>query len=885
MNWISIVFLAMACLIIGSTLGGYVLWRVFQSPTKLPTSPSHLQRLQFGEQIAGIGTWDWEPSSKTVWWSDEHYRLFGVDRSTFVPSYDTYIAMVHPDDVPLVKRAIDLVANGCNTYGHDYRIIRPDGKIIWLECRGKATRDAEGNLIRLTGIDQEITKRKQMEETLRDREDRFAAIFNQTFGFVGLMTIDGRLIEANQTSLEATGLKADDVIGKYFWDTPWWTHDQNLQQELKKGVAEARQGKIVRFEASHPQHNGQILWVDFSLKPYYGADGNLLWLIPEGRDITERKKTEEELRISRERYEAAIRGSRDGIWDWDVQNNVVFFSPRWKEMLGYKDDEIQNELASWQQLLHPEDQPEVFAVLNAYQLNQLQLYEIEFRMRTKANGYRWILSRGSATRDANGRCIRMAGSHTDVTERRQVANELAASERLLRKFIRHTPAAIAILDREFRYVQTSQRWISDYRLNHESVIGRSHLDVFPLKSDRWNEMYQRVLAGSVESCPEDLFHHADGTEEWLQWEARPWNTPDGEIGGIILFTQVITQRKRAEASVQISESLYRTVVASLAEGVVVQDSSGKIVANNLRAESILGLQHDELTGLTSTDTRWRSIYPNGEPYPGELHPAMRVLKTGQAYFNEVMGIHKPTGELTWIMINSVPIHERQSPKSPAVVTSFHDVTEARQMTERMQESLREKEVMLQEIHHRVKNNLAITVSLLNFQMWRLPEGTGRDAFKQAQNRLHSMALVHEMLYQSQSLSSLDLQQYVQQLLAHLKNGYADQHVEVIQEITPVNLNLERAIPFGLILNELVSNAFKYAFHNVGQPVLAVRLTVDSDRKCLSVKDNGCGFPATQKMEDTRTLGLRLVRELVIQIDGELEILQEQGTEFRIWFAC
>lgn len=136
----------------------------------------------------------------------------------------------------------------------------------------------------------------------------------------------------------------------------------------------------------------------------------------------------------------------------------------------------------------------------------------------------------------------------------QAERELAASERLLRQLIRHTPAAVAMLDREMRYIAASDRWLSDYRLHGQSIVGESHYDVFPDAPEHWKAIHQRVLAGAVERCDEDPFPRADGGLEWLAWEVRPWHQADGSIGGLTMFTQVITDRKRAEQELRESQS-------------------------------------------------------------------------------------------------------------------------------------------------------------------------------------------------------------------------------------------------------------------------------------------------------------------------------------------
>ncbi|MEO6054493.1 MAG: ATP-binding protein, partial [Chthoniobacterales bacterium] len=149
---------------------------------------------------------------------------------------------------------------------------------------------------------------------------------------------------------------------------------------------------------------------------------------------------------------------------------------------------------------------------------------------------------------ADGEALGLIGVSRNITERRRVSDELKVSETLLRQFIQHAPAAIAMLDTKMRYIQTSDRWIQDYHLAEGDIIGKSHYEIFPDVPQRWKDIHQRVLAGAVERNDEDSFIREDGNTEWLQWEARPWLKAGGEIGGLIFFTKVITEeRKRADA--------------------------------------------------------------------------------------------------------------------------------------------------------------------------------------------------------------------------------------------------------------------------------------------------------------------------------------------------
>ena len=174
----------------------------------------------------------------------------------------------------------------------DIEFIRKDGSIINMECSASAVPDEHGAFSTFLIIQRDVTERLQVARRLEESERRFRAIFNSTYQFIGLLDPGGKLLEANQTALDFIGCSNADVVGKPFWDTPWWVHSPQLQNRLREGVAEAAHGKLVRFEAEHIGKGGTAAIIDFSLKPVLNESGGTVLIIPEGRDITERKNAE-----------------------------------------------------------------------------------------------------------------------------------------------------------------------------------------------------------------------------------------------------------------------------------------------------------------------------------------------------------------------------------------------------------------------------------------------------------------------------------------------------------------------------------------------------------------------------------------------------------------
>lgn len=210
----------------------------------------------------------------------------------------------------------------------------------------------------------------------------------------------------------------------------------------------------------------------------------------------------------------------------------------------------------------------------------------------------------------------------------------------------------------------------------------------------------------------------------------------------------------------------------------------------------------------------------------------------------------------------------------------------RRVADALEASLREKDVLLREIHHRVKNNLQIISSLLSLQADAFEDRTIISHFQDSQARIHSMALVHEKLYGTADLSSIDMRGYAEGLVSHLSRTYGLPNVEVIVEVEPLVLGIDLAIPCGLMLNELITNAFKYAFPDgrPGRITLSLR-NAGGEQLSLSVSDDGVGLPAGVDPVQTRSLGLRLVDALVRQVNGRLAISRGPGAAFTVTFPA
>ena len=262
-------------------------------------------------------------------------------------------------------------------------------------------------------------------------------------------------------------------------------------------------------------------------------------------------------------------------------------------LTGYSQDELRKmQLFS---LIHPEDLDEFKRGIEALLEGREPQFEIERRYIAKSGATVWVRNFVSTIPDAERRPAQIIALVTDITSRMRARQELEAAESQLRMMIDSAPGLVAMFDRDMRYVNVSKQWLSHYALKAD-IIGRSHYDVFPEIPESWREVHRRALAGEVLRSEEDRFVRQSGAVQWLRWEVRPWRTPSGEIAGIMIFAEDITQRIIAGEALRASEARYRAIVDSSVASIICIDECGTVQSVNPATKAILGYEACELLG-------------------------------------------------------------------------------------------------------------------------------------------------------------------------------------------------------------------------------------------------------------------------------------------------
>ncbi len=363
----------------------------------------------------------------------------------------------------------------------------------------------------------------------------------------------------------------------------------------------------------------------------------------------------------------------------------------------------------------------------------------------------------------------------------------------------------------------------------------------------------------------------DNSFRWVRDRAFPVRDQTGQVYRIVGIAEDITKQKKAEEQLRAATSLLSKLIDNLPSGVLVEDESRRIIHVNQSFIGMFGVPVQP-SSLFGVDTRLLFVQP--------VHFAQRIEEIIQAG-TPVIG-----EELHWqdhiFVRNFIPLSVGE--EYHYHLWQYRDITVSRRAEDQIRSSLKEKEVLLKEIHHRVKNNLQIICSLLSLQAREIQDPKANQTFKESQDRVKAMALIHERLYQSGDLAKIDFAGYVRNLTGHLLRSYRvdSKFVRLNLDVDSVPMSLDVAIPCGLIINELVSNALKYAFPHGRSGEILVRFSEETDRGLmLHVSDTGVGLPEGVDPERSESLGLKLVRSLTEQLGGKVRYNSRNGFQCEI----
>ena len=474
-------------------------------------------------------------------------QILGISNNPkeFFPSF---VNAVHPGDRQRFMDSIHTAVTKEALWDFTGRFAKPSGEMIWF--RGMSSPIRHGDELVFSGVIQDVTDRIEIAQALQKSEEKFRAITDQTSQFIGLINPDGTVIMANRTALDFAGITESDIAGRPVWETPWWSHSAELQENLKDAVQRAASGEIVRFEATHIAADGHVAYFDFSIKPVRDMEGRIPYLLAEGRDISRRKVAEIALKESEEKYRLIAENSPDMIFFLDSKGTVRYINPLGaRAMLTTQESLIGKNLFS---LFRPE-----IAEKYMIAIRDIIAKRIPFRNEVcehLPSGKTWINVRLIPLLDPSGTVFGVLGIIHDISDRKEAEAALRESEEKYRLLVENTHDIIYLVNPEgiLTFVSPSFTDILGYK--PEEVAGQPfqkfvHPDDIPLCEEALSKV---VSTGQRISGVEYRVFHADGSVRIHTSSVAPIQDKSGTVRSYVGNARDITEMKQVQNAIRES---------------------------------------------------------------------------------------------------------------------------------------------------------------------------------------------------------------------------------------------------------------------------------------------------------------------------------------------
>ena len=504
------------------------------------------EKLRQAQAVARTGSWTLDFVTNVLNWSEETYRIFGMPSGGGVDC-DTVMAKVHPGDRERVESVWSAALAGA-PYDIEYRIAGYDER--WVRERAEFRFAADGTPLTALGTVQDISERLQAEIALKESHQLLQSIIETLPVRVFWKDRDCRYMGCNTLFARDAGESSPaDIIGKQDCQLAW-----NDQQELYRydDLAVMTTG-IARQPYEEPQTTptGKTIWLRTSKAPLRDVRGDIIGILGVYEDVTQEWMVREDLRISRERLELALQGANDGLWDLNLETGEAYFSPRWLDMLGYRQGELPVNQEAWQTLVHPDDLPRAETALSAYRERRAERYEVEFRMRHKDGCWLTILSRATMACDDQGQWVhplRLVGTHVDITERKRFERELEQARDRAEAASRAKSDFLANMSHEIRTPMNA-------------ILGLTHLVLETDLTPRQHDYLDKVQTASqaLLGLLNDILDSAKIEAGRLELDPQPFDL-GALVGGVLDLFTVPAQHKGLCLSATLAPELARPLL-------------------------------------------------------------------------------------------------------------------------------------------------------------------------------------------------------------------------------------------------------------------------------------------------------------------------------------
>jgi len=754
-----------------------------------------------------------------------------------------------------------------------------------------------------------LIENKQTFEALQESEERFQLLFNKApLGYQSL-DIEGNFIAVNQQWLDTLGYEEHEVIDKWFGDFLTPAYKDGFRKRFPFFKA---QGHIhSEFEMIHK--NGSILFIAFDGKIGYDLKGNFLQTHCILKNITEHRMMEKKLYESEERYALVIDATEQGIWDWNLENNEIYYSNQWKKQIGYEDYELINKFDTWIEHLHPDEKDYCQNSIEAYLNQPIEHFCLEFRLRHKDGTYRWIYSKASSLKNNEGKLIRMFGTHTDISERKH-------AEVIFKDIIEKNPMSIQIVDLDGYTIQSNAAHTQLFGVKIPE--GYSIFEDAQLLDQGLSELFEQIKKGKVVHFPDSYFnvHDVDPSFpdvlSWIKTVGFALNDSNGVPERIVLMQENITARKHAE-------ELFLDIIEKNPLSIQIVDKNGYTLQGNTAYIELFG-------SLPPSDF---SIFADLQSKNPELEKLILLAKCGEVvhlpdiYYNAHDKVPGASDIPLWIRALIFPLKDSNG-KSERFVFMHENITERKlaeqeliKAKDQAEESDRLKSAFLANMSHEIRTPMN---GILGFaEVLKDPDLSGAQQQKYIgiieKSGARMLKIINDIIDISKieaglmkvTLSESNINEQIEYIYTFFKQEVEAKGIQLFfKNDLPANLAIIQTDPEKIyaILTNLVKNAIKYTksgnieFGYIFVDTIKTSISDAKHDSCLQfyVRDTGIGIPKDRQqaiferfiqadISDRRAyqgagLGLSITKAYVEMLNGKIWVESEEGIGSCFYFT-
>ncbi len=702
--------------------------------------------------------------------------------------------------------------------------------------------------------------RNNIEKILKGDEKQYTDALNSVPEGLTIIALEGGFIYVNTIFEDMIGYKKEELIGhniQEFIDN----HGLHLMEESMKKIQNDEKFEI---QIKFIKKDGSILWTIAKHSPLYEDIGKNNQSIVLHTNITKLKKAEKELELASLYNRSLIEASLDPLVTIGPDGKVTDANSATEKVTGCSKEEIIGSNFS-NYFTEPEKADEGYKKVFKEGFVKDYLLEIQHKNGTKTP----VLYNASVYKDETGKIIGVFAAARDITEYKKFVTALEESEKKYREIYEESFDGLFITSPQGKILDMNKKGIEMFGYDSKEEILDLDLpeDVYDDPADRTRILKLVNEQGSAEY---EVVVKKKNQKKMITHCSLTAIKKNGVITSYKGIMRDITKDKKAENAIIRAKEEWENTFNAVPDLIVILDTNYKVIRANKAMADKFNITPEEMVGLTCYET------VHGINSAPAFCPFSKLLLDCHEHTSE---IHEDNLGGDFIVSVS-PLHDNNG-NLIGVVHVARDIAERKKIEIKIKNSLDEKEVLLREIHHRVKNNLQIIASLLNLQ--EINDNQCADnVLKESMGRVKTMATIHEKLYGSPSLSEINFKEFTEKLVYDILYSYGKSMIKTNLIIENINLNIDTAMPLGLIINELVTNSVKYAFPNLNGTI-TIKLNSSEHDIELTVADNGIGLSKDFNLENVESLGLELVKNLVNQLEGNLKVNGTNGTEFKISF--